>query len=286
LKRNHHGRWLMQASVLTLASLACVGAAQAQAPIATADAAAGSVESVVVLGSQIRGAKTTGALPVSVVTQEAMQSVAPVSAGDLFRTIPQVGDVAFNEQATGGVNSTRGDVSSVSLRGLGLGNTLLLINGRRVVLHPTSQSVTGIVDSQVPVFGYNSNAIPVAGLERLEILRDGAAALYGSDAVAGVINNVLKSDFKGREFTVQYGGAEDDCRQGLPGRSPQRVAVRQLCGTLAPLHQRPALPAQLGPFIVRCRHAVRRQRILRRPQLQLGLGRLPGARQLRHDPQQ
>jgi iron complex outermembrane receptor protein len=196
----------MQASVLALATFSVVGAAKAQsAPAASAEA---TVEDVVVIGSQIRGAKTTGALPVSVINQEAMQAVAPVSSGDLFRTIPQIGDVAFNEQATGGVNSTRGDVSSVSLRGLGLGNTLLLINGRRVVLHPTSQAVTGIVDSQVPVFGYNSNAIPVAGLERLEVLRDGAAALYGSDAVAGVVNNVLKSDFKGTEVSVQYGGAE------------------------------------------------------------------------------
>ena len=206
MKRGHHNHWLTRTSVLALATLACVGTARAQAP--ATDPAEGTVENIVVLGSQIRGAKTTGALPVSVINQEAMQAVAPVTAGDLFRTIPQVGDVAFNEQATGGVNSTRGDVSSVSLRGLGLGNTLLLINGRRVVLHPTSQAVTGIVDSQVPVFGYNSNTIPVAGLDRLEVLRDGAAALYGSDAVAGVVNNVLKSDFKGKEFTVQYGGAE------------------------------------------------------------------------------
>jgi outer membrane receptor protein involved in Fe transport len=212
LQRKKQPQWFVRASVLALTTFAAVGGAQAQSQPAASEA---TVEDVVVLGSQIRGAKTTGALPVSVVNQEAIQSVAPVSAGDLFRTIPQVGDVAFNEQATGGVNSTRGDVSSVSLRGLGLGNTLLLINGRRVVLHPTSQSVTGIVDSQVPVFGYNSNAIPVAGLERLEVLRDGAAALYGSDAVAGVINNVLKSDFKGKEFTVQYGGAEDTSQTEL-----------------------------------------------------------------------
>ncbi len=207
MKQTKNRQWLWRASAMTLAAMTCAGAAHAQSA-SGAPAAEATVEDIVVIGSQIRGAKTTGALPVSVINQEAMQAVAPISSGDLFRTIPQVGDVAFNEQATGGVNSTRGDVSSVSLRGLGLGNTLLLINGRRVVLHPTSQAVTGIVDSQVPVFGYNSNTIPVAGLERLEILRDGAAALYGSDAVAGVVNNVLRSDFKGKEFTVQYGGAE------------------------------------------------------------------------------
>jgi outer membrane receptor protein involved in Fe transport len=207
--------WLTHASALALATFATVGAAQAQTTNGQDPDAPVTVEDVVVVGSQIRGAKTTGALPVTIVNPEAMNAVAPVSSGDLFRTIPQVGDVAFNEQATGGVNSTRGDVSSVSLRGLGLGNTLLLINGRRVVLHPTSQAVTGIVDSQVPVFGYNANTIPVSGLERLEVLRDGAAALYGSDAVAGVVNNVLKSDYDGAEFTVQYGGAEGTSQREL-----------------------------------------------------------------------
>lgn len=225
LRGGKRRQWLAQASLSALAALAWAGAAQAQQ--ASDEAAAvgepTTVEDIIVIGSQIRGAKTTGALPVSVVTQESMAAVAPVSSGDLFRTIPQVGDVAFNEQATGGANSTRGDVSSVSLRGLGLGNTLLLINGRRVVLHPTSQAVTGIVDSQVPVFGYNANAIPVAGLARLEVLRDGAAALYGSDAVAGVVNNVLDADFQGREISVQYGGAE--------GTSQRELEVSGIMGT-------------------------------------------------------
>ncbi len=210
MKRTRRQQWVLQASALALATFVNAGLARAQAPAAdAAQATANTVENIVVLGSQIRGAKTTGALPVSVVGAEAIQATAAVSAGDLFRTIPQVGDIQFNEQATGGQNATRGDVSSVSLRGLGLGNTLLLVNGRRMVIHPTSQAVTGIVDSQVPVYGYNSNSVPVSGLERLEVLRDGAAALYGSDAVAGVVNNVLKSNFNGQEFSVQLGGQED-----------------------------------------------------------------------------
>lgn len=217
-RKSTPNKWLSQGSLIALAAWAwsgTVAAQQAPDDEARGEGEATAVADIVVVGSQIRGAKTTGALPVSVVTQESMAAVAPVSSGDLFRTIPQVGDVAFNEQATGGANSTRGDVSSVSLRGLGLGNTLLLINGRRVVLHPTSQAVTGIVDSQVPVFGYNANAIPVAGLARLEVLRDGAAALYGSDAVAGVVNNVLDANFNGREMSVQYGGAEGTSQREL-----------------------------------------------------------------------
>jgi outer membrane receptor protein involved in Fe transport len=167
-------------------------------------------EDIVVIGSQIRGAKTTGALPVNLVGEEQIQAVAAVSGADLFRSIPQLGGVTFNEQVLGGGsgNAARGDVSTVSLRGLGQGNTLLLINGRRTVLHPTSQAITGVIDSGVPTFGYNANTIPVGAISRVEVLRDGAAALYGSDAVAGVVNNVLDSDFKGAKFDAQYGGAE------------------------------------------------------------------------------
>lgn len=165
---------------------------------------------IVVIGSQIKGAKITGALPVNVVGTEQIEAVAAVSGADLFRSIPQLGGVTFNEQVLGGgnANAARGDVSTVSLRGLGQGNTLLLINGRRTVLHPTSQAITGVVDSGVPTFGYNANTIPVGAIERVEVLRDGAAALYGSDAVAGVVNDVLKSDFQGANFDAQYGGAE------------------------------------------------------------------------------
>jgi iron complex outermembrane recepter protein len=165
---------------------------------------------VVVIGSQIKGAKVTGALPVSVVGTEQIEAVAAVSGADLFRSVPQLGGVTFNEQVLGGgnANAARGDVSTISLRGLGQGNTLILINGRRTVLHPTSQAITGVIDSGVPTFGYNANAIPVGAIERVEVLRDGAAALYGSDAVAGVVNNVLKTDFSGVNLDAQYGGAE------------------------------------------------------------------------------
>jgi iron complex outermembrane recepter protein len=163
------------------------------------------MEKVLVLGSQIAGAKVSGALPVSVVSPDEIQATGAVSADELFRTIPSAGDISFNGTYLGGGNSNaaRGDVSTVSLRGLAQGNTLVLINGRRSVVHPTSQT-----DNQTPVFGYNINAIPVQGLARVEVLKDGAAALYGSDAVAGVVNNVLRSDFEGFDVSMQYGLAE------------------------------------------------------------------------------
>lgn len=190
---------LFMAVLLTLS-----GAAQ-QTVLAQSAQEEPVIEELVVVGSQIRGARITGALPVSVVGSEQIANTAAVSGDDLFRSIPEAGDISFNGTYLGGGNSNaaRGDVATVSLRGLAQGNTLLLLNGRRSVVHPTAQT-----DNETPVFGYNVNALPVMGLARVEVLKDGAAALYGSDAVAGVVNNVLRSDFNGAEMDVQFGAAE------------------------------------------------------------------------------
>lgn len=185
-------------------------AAPQSAPAQEGEAA--QVEDIVVVGSQIRGASTTAALPVTVVTQEEIIATGAVSGDDLLRSIPQMGDVLFssanNPQTS---NAARGDVNSVNLRSLGVGNTLVLLNGRRIVQHPTSQGTSDT--GTVPVLSYNSNAIPVSGLERLEVLLDGAAAIYGADAVAGVVNTVLQQDFDGLEMKAQYGGAEGTHRR-------------------------------------------------------------------------
>jgi len=163
------------------------------------------VEEIVVVGSQIEGSKVTAALPVTVVDQAQLDNVAATSGDDLFRSIPQMGDVSFNSSyLPNSSNSARGDVGSVNLRNLGVGNTLVLLNGRRVVAHPTSRADENLV----PVLTYNTNAIPVSGIKRLEVLRDGAAALYGSDAVAGVVNTVLMDDYEGLTVEAQYGSAE------------------------------------------------------------------------------
>jgi iron complex outermembrane receptor protein len=160
---------------------------------------------IVVVGTQIKGSKVTEALPVTVVDEQQIRATGAASGDELFRSIPQMGDVSFNSSyLPNSSNSARGDVGSVNLRNLGVGNTLTLLNGRRVVAHPTSRAD----DNLVPVQTYNTNAIPVFGLERLEVLRDGAAAIYGSDAVAGVVNTVLKTDFSGVQIEGQTGWAE------------------------------------------------------------------------------
>jgi iron complex outermembrane receptor protein len=187
-------------------SALCVWGGQAYAQSAAPAAPDSTVEEIVVVGSRIEGAKATAALPVTVIDAKQLAAVAATSGDDLFRSIPQMGDVNYNSSyLPGSSNSARGDIGSVNLRNLGSGNTLVLLNGRRVVAHPTSQADG---TSLVPTITYNTNAIPTGGLKRLEVLRDGAAAIYGTDAVAGVVNTVLKDNYNGVDVEAQYGAAE------------------------------------------------------------------------------
>ncbi|MDC0028564.1 TonB-dependent receptor [Gammaproteobacteria bacterium] len=163
-----------------------------------------TVEEIVVTGSQIKGAKITGALPVSLITGIDIEAIAADSGDDLLESIAEQGQNYFTEaeDASGGVNASRGDVGAYNLRNLGVGNSLTLLNGRRLVNSPGYQTEL-IGGDYVPTVSVNSNLIPVSGIERLEILRDGASAIYGADAVAGVINNVLQTDFEGLNVTAR-----------------------------------------------------------------------------------
>jgi len=190
----------------SISLLATATAAIAQdAPQTAADVQDDTTEEVVVIGSQIKGADVAGALPTVVLSEDDIAAAAATNGDDLFRSIPQAGDVAFNESRdAGGINDARGDTASINLRALGTGNTLVLLNGRRMVLHPGTQS-----ENLVPVQSVNTNTIPVMGVRRVEVLLDGAAAIYGSDAVAGVINTVLKDNFRGLRTTAEIGFTED-----------------------------------------------------------------------------
>ncbi len=179
--------------------------AQTLAPPQAADETpVDSGDRVVIVGTQIVGAQPTEALPVTVVGQDEIDAISAASGDDLFRSIPQLGDVGFNTTRTiGSINDARGDTASINLRALGTGNTLVLLNGRRMVNHPGTQT-----ENLVPVVTVNTNAIPVAGVSRVEVLLDGASAIYGADAVAGVVNTVLKTDFKGLTAEFTYGGED------------------------------------------------------------------------------
>ena len=156
------------------------------------------VEEVVVVGSQIKGANIAGVLPVTVITAEDIEALGVDSGDELLENIAEQGLNYFNESemASGGVNAARGDMGAYNLRNLGVGNTLTLLNGRRLVTSPGYQTEL-IGGDYVPTTTVNSQLVPVYGLERLEILRDGASAIYGADAVAGVVNNVMQKDYEG-----------------------------------------------------------------------------------------
>lgn len=170
---------------------------------ATAQTADTPDDDIVVVGSQIKGSNIAGILPVTSLSEVDIEVTGAVSGDELLQAIPQLGDVTFREGRFTGVNGARGDVGSVNLRGVGDGNTLVLLNGRRLVNHPGTQAV-----NQTPVVSVNSNALPVTGIKRLEVLRDGASAVYGTDAVAGVINTILDDNYEGLQINLQYGSSE------------------------------------------------------------------------------
>ena len=174
---------------------------QPELPAASGGTAVQQIQAVTVTGSRI--ARLQEALPVSVVDASQIEAVGSVSGDDLFRSLPQAGDVNFQEARTAGnLNDARGDNASINLRGVGTGNTLVLVNGRRLILTPGTQT-----ENFVPVQTANTNSLPIGAVNRVEVLRDGAAALYGSDAVAGVVNVLTDADFKGVKLQARKGQA-------------------------------------------------------------------------------
>ena len=126
----------------------------------TSDSANADVEEVVVVGSQIKGAKITGALPVSVITSDDIDSLGIDSGDELLDNIAEFGQNTFNQnEFSGGYNASRGDVGAFNLRDIGTGNTLTLLNGRRLIQSPGYQTEPSLGGS-MPVMTTNSNAIP------------------------------------------------------------------------------------------------------------------------------
>ncbi len=163
------------------------------------------LEEVVVVGSQIKGAAISEALAVSVLDSAEIEATGVSSVDELLDLLPEQGQnfQSEAENISGGVNAVRGDIGAFNLRNMGTGNTLVLLNGRRLV--QTAGYQTELVGgSFVPVNSVNPNAIPTYGIRRLEVLRDGASAIYGADAVAGVVNTVLQSNFEGLTVRARY----------------------------------------------------------------------------------
>ncbi|MGA9574145.1 MAG: TonB-dependent receptor, partial [Lysobacterales bacterium] len=163
------------------------------------------LEEVVVTGTQIKGAKISEALSVSVISSSDIEAFGIDSGDQLLNAMTEQGQnfQSEAENISGGVNSVRGDIGAFNLRNMGTGNTLALLNGRRMVQSAGYQTEE-VGGSFVPVNSVNSNEIPILGVRRVEVLRDGASAIYGADAVAGVVNTVLQNNYEGLTVRARY----------------------------------------------------------------------------------
>jgi len=157
---------------------------------------ADQLEEVVITGSRIPRAAQEGAQEVHVYTREQIEQSGQTTASDFLNTLPDV-SVSINEQNPGFITPV--GVTTVTLHGLPIGTTLVLINGRRV-------ETSGVTQGAIGNF-FDINTIPLAAIERIEIISEGSSAIYGSDAIAGVVNFILRSNFDGFEADAKYGGA-------------------------------------------------------------------------------
>jgi len=167
--------------------------AQAQvAPGSVAEAEPAEGESIVVTGSRIVRDGNDAPTPVSVISGEEIDTEAPANIADFVNTLPSVSGSTTAVSNSGNLSNGLTGVSALNLRSLGQNRTLILINGQRSV----ASTSTGLVDI---------NTIPQALIERVEVVTGGASSVYGSDAVAGVVNFILDTDFTGVEANYEYG---------------------------------------------------------------------------------
>lgn len=171
-------------------------------PVATADEAVEDrkVEKIQVIGSHIKRTDSEGPSPVEIFDREEIDKSGYNNLQQFLQRLPSVGAGTFSTEGNSQDSSANG-TAAVSLRGFGADATLVLINGRRVSISSFAES---IVNNFVDL-----NSIPMAAIEEIQILKDGASAIYGSDAVAGVVNVVLRKDFVGSQVNVRYGNTGD-----------------------------------------------------------------------------
>lgn len=172
-------------------------AGNAHAQVATADAP----QKVEITGSNIKRADKEGTSPIQVLNAKDIQQSGAKTVLELLKQVPALGTDGFNDVSN--QNGFSRGVATASLRSLGSTATLILINGRR--LTPSAYANPNNGTSTL----YDLNSIPLSALERVEVFKDGASAVYGSDAIGGVINFITKKDYQGFEVAVRAGGNDD-----------------------------------------------------------------------------
>ena len=186
-------------------ALACMFGVGGALLFANAQAADVSIQ---VTGTNIRRVDTETASPVQVITREEIDRSGLSTISEIIRVLPVNNNGTISEGFTNGFAA---GASGVSMRGLGVGATLVLLNGRRLAPY-------GLADDGQRTF-VDLNQIPFDAVERIEVLKDGASAIYGSDAIAGVINVILKTEYVGFNANASagtsYKGDGNQYRAGL-----------------------------------------------------------------------
>ncbi len=178
---------MFKPSQVSLAIAAVVAASVLPAFAQSADA---QLERVVVTGSNIKRISGEGPLPVEIITRADIEKKGVTSTNDLLRSMASMS--SFNDELTSNSPSATG-TASAGFRGLGGDQTVVLLNGRRLANYGFDGAFV------------NLNTIPLGAIERVEVLKDGAAAIYGADAIGGVINFITRRDFSGFEATAGFG---------------------------------------------------------------------------------
>ncbi|MEO7761349.1 MAG: TonB-dependent receptor, partial [Casimicrobiaceae bacterium] len=180
---------------LTVAVMVALGV------VSLAQAQTATTEKTVVTGSNIRRVDSETPSVVQVITAEEIRSTGSRDLGEVLRNIAANSAGGQTDQSS---NSFSSGATSVSLRGLGSASTLLLVNGRRI--SPSAYADPNLGKSTI----YNLSTIPIDAIERIEVLKDGASAIYGSDALAGVVNIILRRDYRGAELSTSYSADGDN----------------------------------------------------------------------------
>jgi iron complex outermembrane recepter protein len=183
---------------LSAASALLVTSAHAQTP---APAEAQKIDKIVVTGSSIKRIEGEAALPVQVITREEIERAGVTTAAELLTKISANAASLTDGASFSDIGSQRG-FNGANLRGIGVSSTLILLNGRRIANFASPGAASGV----------DLNSIPSAAIERVEVLKDGASAIYGTDAISGVINFITRNQYTGIDLSAyasntEHGGA-------------------------------------------------------------------------------
>lgn len=197
---------MLKKTRVSAAVLAAFGATLMTAPAVHAQSGSQQLERVEITGSSIKRIEGETAAPVQVITRRDIERTGATSVEELLRTVSA--SASSNSVAAASASgATTGGISTISLRGLDSNRTLVLVNGRRVTSYGAPNDSSSVdVDS-----------IPLAAIERIEVLKDGASAVYGSDAIAGVVNFILRRNFQGAEVSATYGAGRQDSASSAKG---------------------------------------------------------------------